>query len=326
MSRTKRPPSSPSVATRMPRDQRRDSANPKPDSTPPQLRPLIVFLSTERGLAKNSVDAYRRDLTDTLIHLQERGKDLQSACAQDYRNYLQDQSRKKQSTKTVARRLAAIRVYLKFCEVMGQDKQEILQQLERPKPERPLPKIMSRDQVTRLISAPDPEHRLYFRDVAILELLYAAGVRASELCGMNVRDANLQVGVVRVLGKGSKERIIPIGKACVGAIARYLQEGRPMLLKEETSEKLFLSRSGKAFDRMSLWNLVRKHADASGVSKECSPHTLRHCFASHLLGGGADLRIVQELLGHSDVTTTQIYTHVDTTRLISVHKKYHPRG
>lgn len=327
--------------------------------TPAELTPFLGYCGSERGLAKNTLEAYRRDLTDLWYWLAPSHPGtgavtsspsgagvLERTTAEQFRQYLQAQSRAKQSTKTVARRLAAIRVYLKYLEVMGQDKQNILQQLERPKPERDLPKILNIEQVARLIGAPDPEDtKFYHRDVAILELLYAAGLRASELCGLKIKDVNLQVGAVRVLGKGSKERIVPIGKACIGAITRYLIEGRERLLGHGckpvrdgsirakpdgftpvAQDLLFLSRSGKPFDRVSLWMLVEKYARKSGLLNEVGPHVLRHCFASHLLGGGADLRVVQELLGHSDIATTQIYTHVDTARLRKVHKQFHPRG
>ncbi len=298
-------------------------AAPPPD----ELRPLLVYLNTERGLARNTLDAYRRDLTDLHRHLEKQAKSLERASADDLRGYLQDQTRKKQSTKTVARRLAAIRTYLRFCETMGVDKQHILTQLERPKPERDLPKILNTEQVNRLIAAPDPEDTKFFnRDVAILELLYASGLRATELCTLKLNDLNLQVGALRVFGKGSKERVVPMGRAAVDAIARYLQESRPLLLRERKSDLVFLSRSGKPFDRISLWMLVSKYGRKCGILNEVSPHTLRHCFATHLIGGGADLRVVQELLGHSDVATTQIYTHVDTARLRMIHKRFHPRG
>lgn len=278
-------------------------------------------------MARNTLDAYRRDLTDLHQHLQKQAKTLARATADDFRAYLQDQTRKRQSTKTVARRLAAIRTYLKYCEAMGVDKQDILQQLERPKPERDLPKVLNTEQVNRLIAAPDPEDKKFFnRDVAILELLYASGLRASELCTLKLNDLNLQVGALKVFGKGAKERVVPMGRAAVEAITRYLQESRPLLLQGRQSDLVFLSRSGKPFDRMSLWLLVRKYATKCGILNEVSPHTLRHCFATHLISGGADLRVVQELLGHSNVATTQVYTHVDTTRLRNIHKRFHPRG
>jgi integrase/recombinase XerD len=184
---------------------------------------------------------------------------------------------------------------------------------------------LNRSQVNQLIAAPDPASPLFSRDVAILELLYASGLRASELCDLKLRDANLQVGCVRVLGKGMKERIVPMGRAAAEAAGRYLAECRPRL-DRRASDRLFLSRTGKPLDRVALWLLVERYGRKSGLLKSVSPHTLRHCFATHLIGGGADLRVVQELLGHSDIATTQIYTHVDQDRLRAVHQKFHPRA
>lgn len=283
-----------------------------------------MHLASERGLAQNTLHAYRRDLENVEEFLGTRSATLLRARAEDLRAYLQSQSRKGRSTKTVARRYAALRVFLKFLAAEGHDVGALLQQIERPKPERSLPKILSRAQVNQLIAAPNPKSRLFARDVAIIELLYASGLRASELCDLKVRDVNLQVDCVRVLGKGMKERIVPMGNAAKEAIGRYLLECRPLLEKKPT-ERMFLSRTGKPLDRIALWMLIEKYGRKSGLLKSISPHVLRHCFASHLLGGGADLRIVQELLGHSDIATTQIYTHVDQARLKSIHEKYHPR-
>lgn len=305
---------------------RNSSSSRSPTDTPSApLRSLLLYLASERGLAKNSLHAYRRDLEDLERFLTRRSKSLPAAGADDYREYLQSQSRKGQSTKTVARRIAAIRVYLRFRQSEGVDTTGILQQLERPKPERDLPKILSRAQVNQLISAPDPESPFFSRDVAILELLYSSGLRATELCELKLRDANLQVGCVRVLGKGMKERIVPLGRAACEAIARYIKEDRARF-ERQPSEILFLSRTGKPLERIALWMLVEKYARKSQLLKKISPHVLRHCFATHLIGGGADLRVVQELLGHSDISTTQIYTHVDTDRLKAIHKKHHPRA
>jgi integrase/recombinase XerD len=323
MSRSTRSGSPPSTP---PRRERKRAANApaQTDCQTPQLRLLLNYLQQERGLADNSVHAYRRDLEDLDRHLREIGKDLVTASADDIRGYLQQQSRQGQSTKTVARRLAAIRVFLRYLVTIGFDTTPILAQLERPKPEQSLPKILSKQQVNQLICAPDPKSMLYNRDVAILELLYASGLRASELCDLKTRDTNLSVGCVRVIGKGMKERIVPFGRAASESITRYLTETRPKLDKH-FSDRLFLSRTGKSLERVGLWMLVEKYARRSGILKQTGPHVLRHCFATHLLSGGADLRIVQELLGHSDVTTTQIYTHVDQSRLKGIHGKYHPR-
>lgn len=293
-------------------------------STRPELKALLLHLASERGLADNSLHAYRRDLEDLDRFLSARGSNFISADADTYRAYLQDQSRHGQATRTVARRLAAIRVLLRFLIAEGHDRTHVLQQLERPKPERSLPKVLSRAQVNQLIGSPDPKSMLFCRDVAILELLYASGLRASELCDVKVADVNLQVGCVRVMGKGSKERVVPLGRAAAEAITRYVAETRPRLHRT-ISDRLFLSRTGKPLERIALWMLVEKYGRKSGLLKSISPHTLRHCFASHLVGGGADLRVVQELLGHSDINTTQIYTHVDSGRLKAVHEKFHPR-
>ena len=295
-----------------------------PNNPSPLLHSFLVYLASERGLANNSLDAYRRDLQDLEKALATSHLTLRTAAADDFRAYLQDQSRKGQSTRTVARRLAAIRSFLNYEMGLGRDVTHILQQLERPKPERALPKVLSRAQVNQLINAPDSKAPLFNRDVAILELLYASGLRASELCDLLLRDLNLAVGCVRVIGKGMKERIVPLGRAANEAISRYLRESRSKFDRHR-SDRVFLSRTGKPLERVALWMLVERYARKSGILNDVSPHTLRHCFATHLLGGGADLRVVQELLGHADVATTQIYTHVDSSRLKSVHAKFHPR-
>jgi integrase/recombinase XerD len=288
------------------------------------MREFLLFLASERGLADNSVHAYRRDLEDVEDFFAQRGRRIDSLELDDYRAYLQEQSRRGQATRTLARRLAAIRVFLRFRLAQGDDAAGLLERLERPKPEHSLPKVLSRSQVNQLISAPDPESRLYHRDVAILELLYASGLRATELCDLKLIDVNLDVAAVRVLGKGARERIVPMGQAAVAAIRAYLSDCRPEL-DARNSDRLFLSRTGKPLERVALWMLVEKYGRQSGLLKHVHPHTLRHCFATHLLSGGADLRIVQELLGHSDVSTTQIYIHVDQDRLRAIHQKFHPR-
>jgi integrase/recombinase XerD len=316
-SATSRSPSPPRASDRAPK--------PRPEVRA-ELRPFLLHLASERGLAENTLHAYRRDLSDLCAHLDREGLTLWNATAEHFRAYLQQQRKSGQATKTVARRVAAIRVFLRFLATEGQDTTHILAQLERPKPERSLPKVLGRGQVDQLISAVDPASSLFARDVAILELLYACGLRASELCALKVRDVNMHVGCVRVLGKGMKERIVPMGRAAIEAIERYLADVRPRLTETRAREELFLSRTGKPLERIALWMLVEKHARASGLLKRVSPHVLRHCFASHLLSGGADLRVVQELLGHSDIATTQIYTHVDQSRLKNVHARYHPRA
>jgi integrase/recombinase XerD len=256
---------------------------------------------------------------------------LRSADALDLREYLQDQSRAGQATATVARRLAAMRSYFRFLTTQGLDMSDKLQQLERPKPEVKLPQVLSQSQVVTLLSGLDTEHDLYLRDLAILELMYASGIRATELCTLKTQDVHLTVGALRVMGKGNKQRIVPIGKPAGTAVERYLSELRPTLLERgnadaESAEVVFLTVRGRPLERTALWMLVDRAATRSGLINDVHPHVLRHCFASHLVEGGADLRVVQELLGHSDIATTQVYTHVDRRRLKAVHKKHHPRG
>jgi integrase/recombinase XerD len=287
---------------------------------------FVSYLAAERGLAGNTQHAYRRDLSEAAKYLDRHGTTLELADENDWQQFFQWSTRIKKSTKTVSRRIAAVRSFLKFLEIEGHDKSSVLEQIDRPKPERSLPKILSRELVNKLINSPDPDdERFYYRDVAMLELLYASGLRATELCELRLSDLNLAEGFVRVLGKGSKERIVPVGGAARDAIARYLETNRPRLMKAY-SDVLFLSRSGRPLERIALWQIVHRHAKTSGILSKVSPHVLRHCFATHLLGGGADLRMVQTLLGHADVGTTQVYTHVDTTRLRSVHKTFHPRA
>ncbi len=300
-----------------------DRANP-PDRSE-TLRRFLSYLAAERGLSRNTLDAYRRDLEDAQRFFADHPPaTIEHAAAEEWTAFFRDASMRNLSTKTVARRVATARTFLRFQAVEGREIDDILARLDRPKPERDLPHVLSRDQVVRLINSPDPESPLYARDVAILELLYASGLRASELCQVRLGDVNLSVGYVRVLGKGHKERIVPVGQAAVDAIGRYLQTCRGMLVKAPI-DRLFVSRTGRAMERIGLWQLVQKMAVRAHLVNEVSPHVLRHCFATHLLGGGADLRVVQELLGHADVGTTQIYTHVDSTRLKQVHAKYHPR-
>src|SRR5687767_1771249 len=221
----------------------RASKSPSPlgsSSDSALLKGLLVFLASERGLANNSIHGYRRDLEDLERFLLAQGLTLESAGADEHRAYLRDQSRRGQSTRTVARRLAAIRVMLRYRMAMGEDTSGVLAELERPKPEKSLPKVLSKAQVNQLISAPNPKSRLFSRDVAILELLYASGLRASELCDLRLGDLNLAVGCLRVIGKGMKERVVPLGQAAAEAIARYLAECRP-LLQRSPSDRVFLS-------------------------------------------------------------------------------------
>lgn len=285
-------------------------------STSPQLRTFLHYLAIEAGLAVNTIHAYRRDLEITEDYLTLHGMQLATATPDQYREFIRDQSSKGLSTSTVTRRVEVLRVFLKFIGRLDGD------QLDRPKPAEPLPRVLSRQQVLTLLAAPQPGKLLYHRDVAILELLYASGLRASELCDLSVHDISLDS--VRVMGKGSKERLVPMNPVASKAIAVYLIDGRPAVDKHQ-SKALFLSRTGRPLCRHGLWYMVKAYAEKAGLPADATTHTLRHSFATHLISGGADLRVVQELLGHEDIQTTQIYTHVDADRLKAVHTAFHPR-
>ena len=288
------------------------------------LERFLGHLAAERGLSRNTIEAYRRDLTDAQRFLERNSRKLDDADPEAWCNFVQDATRRKLATKTVARRVAAVRSLVKFQAIEGRDVDEILDRIERPKPERSLPKVLSREHVARLLAAPDASTALGQRDVAILELLYASGLRATELCELKVNDLQLDEGFVRIFGKGSKERVVPVGEAALSAIRSYMAEGRATLLRTPI-DVLFLSRTGRPLTRARLQQLLERYGREAELVRDVSPHVLRHCFATHLLSGGADLRVVQSLLGHSDVATTQIYTHVDATRLKKVHAKFHPR-
>ena len=298
----------------------------------PRVRAFLSYLAVERGLSQNTQDAYRRDLCDFEDKVGLAGGNVATPGVEEISGYLVNVTMRGRATKTVARRLAAIRTFLKFQAEVGDrpaaEVDKILGSLDAPKPEKALPKTLSRAQVDRLLAAPDAETPLGQRDRAMLELLYACGLRASELCRLAIRDVNLVFRVIRVFGKGKKERVVPMGMPAADAVEHYLEIVRPTLVRDAktSDDRLFLTHTGRPMERVRLWQLVTKYARLSGVLKETGPHVLRHCFATHLLGGGADLRVVQELLGHSDVGTTQIYTHVDGDRLREVHKKFHPRG
>jgi integrase/recombinase XerD len=223
------------------------------------------------------------------------------------------------------RALVAIRMFLRFAKLRRLIEDDGSEVLETPKTWQRLPAVCNKQQVLRLLEAPSPKEPFYLRDKALLELLYATGVRASELAGLKTTDVNLDIGYLRCFGKGSKERVVPVGKIAISATRDYLRDLRPRLAKPPSQAFLLLSRTGRPLSRIEVWRLVKKYAVRAGMPRNVTVHTLRHCFATHLLSGGADLRSVQEMLGHVDIATTQIYTHVDHERLRQIHKKFHPR-
>ncbi len=292
---------------------------------PPTVKRFLDYLFVECGLAGSTIVAYQKDLCEFWEDVVSSEQGIAELTIQEVQQHVMNLQLRGLVVASIARRVAAIRVFLRFLRSEGQLKRDLATLLELPKKWKTIPNTIHQPEVEALLASPDPADDLYLRDRALLELLYATGMRVSEAVGLDCAQVNLKVGYLRCLGKGSKERIIPIGRAALGAVDQYLGQLRPTLSGPHSKGALFLSRTGRRLDRTNMWRLVRKYASHAGLNGKVSPHTLRHCFATHLLAGGADLRIVQELLGHADVGTTQVYLHVDEARLKEVHRLYHPR-
>ncbi|HUW81703.1 MAG TPA: site-specific tyrosine recombinase XerD [Phycisphaerae bacterium] len=290
------------------------------------LEAFLNYLSIECGLSPNTLSAYRRDLSEFARWLEQRDvqrpQQIEPATVQQHLVALHERGL---AVASIARHLVAIRMFLRYLFAQGAMARDVAGLFDSPRQWQRLPRVLSQQDVGQLLAAPCPDDPLYLRDRAILEMLYGTGLRAAELVGLCCQDVNLQVGYVRCLGKGMRERIVPIGRYAVQTVEVYLSQLRPRLARTPAVATLFLSRSGRPLDRHNLWRRVVKHAAQAGISHRVTPHLLRHCFASHLLAGGADLRVVQELLGHVSVVTTQIYTHVDRDRLKAIHARFHPR-
>lgn len=303
--------------------ERRDGASPLDRS----LDSYLDHLATERGLARRSIEAYGRDLTAFVRGLvARRVRRPEVIGANDVRAHLTALTARGLSARSQARALAAVRNYLRWVareHRLGEDPAAHVR-IRRP-PGR-LPQALGQGDVTRVVTVTVPGARRPQRDRALLELLYASGLRVSETVALKVHEVNLEAGYVTVLGKGGKERVVPLGQHAREAIVEYLGGERPKLLRGKASPWLFVRAGGRPLSRQTVWKLVRARARAAAVEARVSPHTLRHTFATHLLGGGADLRVVQALLGHADIGTTQIYTHVAPERLRSVHRRHHPRA
>lgn len=290
------------------------------------IQQFLDYLSVERGLAPNTIQAYGRDLRSFNENLQKRGLPIESALSKDITEFMWSRKEAGIAANSISRALVAIRVFYRFLLREQKIKQDPTNILDSPKLWKRIPDVLNIDEVERLITKPDTKDLLGVRDRAMLELLYATGLRVSEIVSLNISDLNRDVGFLRCVGKGSKERIVPMGKKAQDAIAVYLEKIRPKLLGSKPSTNgLFLTRLCKKMTRQMLWKLIKKYARLANIKKDVSPHTLRHSFATHLLERGADLRIVQELLGHANISTTQIYTHVDKERLKAIHRKFHPR-
>lgn len=290
------------------------------------LDEFIDRIWLEEGLARNTLDSYRQDLTHFAQWLEkDAAKDLLQVEQFDIQRYLAFKF-PISKPRSISRLIASLRRLYRFALRENKISQDPSLQIESPKLPRSLPKSLSEDEVESLLAAPDLNNPIGLRDRAMLELLYASGLRVSELVGLKVTEVSLSEGVVRVTGKGSKTRLVPMGEVAVDWIARYLKEARPDILEKRLSDSMFVTQRGAAMTRQAFWYLIKRYALVAGIHKPMSPHVLRHAFATHLLNHGADLRVVQMLLGHSDISTTQIYTHVARERLKQLHTAHHPRG
>ncbi len=291
--------------------------------TDEQLERFLDALWQEAGLSRNTLSAYRSDLEALGAWLKAPPA---TATRERLQAYFAEQVRKRASPRSTARLLSSLRRFYRYLlreELIADDPTA---QLESPKLGRPLPKSLSEEQVEKLLQAPNAETALGLRDRAMLETLYATGLRVSELVGLTLQQANLQAGVVKVIGKGDKERLVPLGEEAVEWLQRYLNEARVTLLRGRTTDALFPTARGAAMTRQAFWHNLKRYTHLAGIETHLSPHTLRHAFATHLLNHGADLRVVQMLLGHVDLSTTQIYTQVARERLKQLHAQHHPRG
>lgn len=290
------------------------------------IEDFLNYLLVERGLSENTISAYRSDLYKYSDFTQKKKRLHPNEIKRDdIRDYMMTQKERGLSANSISRSLVAIKVFHRFLLREKYIKEDVASVLDSPKLWKHLPESLSISEVEEIIKKPNTRNWLGIRDKAALELMYATGLRVSEIVNLIVDNVNLDIGFVKCVGKGSKERIVPIGRQSQAALTRYIQKVRPKLIKSTPSSILFLSRLGKKISRQSFWKMIKKYALLSGIKKDIAPHTLRHSFATHLLERGADLRVVQEMLGHADISTTQIYTHVNKERLKSIHHQFHPR-
>ncbi|MFL5329716.1 MAG: site-specific tyrosine recombinase XerD [Gemmataceae bacterium] len=292
-----------------------------------ELKAFQHFLQAERGMATNTVLAYGRDLDRFALWTNDGGlKTYLKPTLRELGSYIGLLREEGLAPSSVARHLVALKMFYRFLRMEERGDPAAVELLSSPTLWERVPSVLSPQAVEKLLAGPKPAERFFQRDRALLETLYATGARASEVVGLTLADLSLEEGYCKCFGKGSKQRIVPLGAAALTAIKDYIRDQRGTLVGEREPGFLFVSRGGKKLTREMLWVLVRKYAQRAGLSGKVSPHTLRHSFATHLLAGGADLRAVQEMLGHASIRTTQIYTHVDHTRLKAVHARFHPRG
>jgi integrase/recombinase XerD len=291
------------------------------------LDQLLHYLIVEKGLSKNTIEAYSHGLRRFLNHLREKGvQEIQEVGKFHIRGFLLALRKKNLSTKTIVRNLVAIRTFFRFLVQEGILETNPAEELESPKVAKTLPEILTLREIEQILEQPNLQTPLGMRDRAMLEMLYATGMRVSELTHLPTHQVNLEGGYVLLYGKGSKERVVPLGSEAIKWVTLYLKESCGILAKGKESPFLFINRSGKGMSRQGLWKNLKNYARRAGLRKRITPHLLRHSFASHLLERGADLRSIQMMLGHVDISTTQIYTHVTGERLKKIHQRYHPRG
>ncbi|MGH7467028.1 MAG: site-specific tyrosine recombinase XerD [Longimicrobiales bacterium] len=285
------------------------------------------YLAFERGLSARTLDAYARDVGKLADFLGRRGiSSTMAASPSDLRDFTYNLKDAGLQASSIRRCISAVHTYYAFLVGEGALSSDPSERVELPRTWRRLPGVLTRSELQRLLEAPEVGDRMYWRDKALLEFAYASGVRVSELTSLQMRDLELGEGFATVLGKGAKERLVPVGRSAARALDTYLRELRPRMAKGNSAGAVFLNAQGRPLTRMGVWKILRKQVNAVGIAKRVTPHTLRHSFATHLLEGGADLAAVQEMLGHADIATTQIYTHVDREYLKDVHRKYHPRA
>ncbi len=290
------------------------------------IEEFLGYLSVERGLAKNTLVSYKGDLARFFDYLKSRRiASIGTVTRQMITSFMMAEKDRGLSANSVSRQLACLKSFFKFLVREHKVKEDVTSIIESPKLWKRLPSTLDIDEVESLLKAPNVKDLMGMRDRASLELMYATGMRVSELINLKMDDLHMDAGFVRCFGKGSKERIVPFGKKAKEGIVRYLDKARRAFLKRKVSNFLFLTRLGRPMSRQTFWKMIKKYAREARIKKQITPHSLRHSFATHILERGADLRIVQELLGHSDISTTQIYTHVSKDRLKSIHKKFHPR-
>jgi len=290
------------------------------------IKEFMDYLSVERGLSKNTLESYSRDLNKYAGYLKKKGiSNLEKVKRPDIQDFMMGLKDHKLNASSIARNLVAIKVFHRYLTRERLLKEDVTSVIETPKLWKTLPDVLDLKEVEAILNSPNTRLKQGLRDKATLELMYATGMRVSELVNLKLTDLHIDMGFVKCLGKGQKERIIPVGSKAKEAIQKYMEKARPKFLKKGASNALFLTRLGKPMSRQTFWMVIKHYVRDARIKKRVTPHTLRHSFATHLLQNGADLRIVQELLGHANISTTQIYTHINKERLKQIHQKFHPR-